>query len=515
MVPDEEAMTALSTETPLWESFRIKAREAREIGATSRALAFFEQTLAEEPPAADPYAETADFIVQIERALAPLEGLYERHRAAFNLSPSDISFRTPNFPINGEGLRQSVGWLEMAVDRDPADPTYQERLAEVLEELGHVEAALDCRRKIAQHFPAVESNQAAIAILLERNGAASEALDYCEGLLDSYATIEPATALCLARLYEHAGRHAEAELLGERLSGVLADAGPEASAMLFGFAWSAANHGLPTAAEWPHALLRQVIEIGQSPDAAIETQLAAGFAACVVGNENSGRKHFAAACWKAHEQFGALAPPDASRALRDALDYAARMVLNLAPSLGENTRPPVATRHLLLACAHDLRKGSSVAENLARFEAAFAAMFDLPKDDPFKLPESNVYRGYRVVARDGQYYAIPLGLTDFTIVRGTVYRLPGKTRIAMELCPPRFRRSLRRVLARYRTWRFGAGAPDPADSPSPRTGSAFTRLFALFQMPNVLKTADVLALYGEIDAALRTRSTSRNGNGGQ
>jgi tetratricopeptide (TPR) repeat protein len=513
-------MSAISVGTPLWQSLWVKAREAREIGAIGRTLTFFGQTLAEDPPAAEPYAEAADFAVQIEHSLAPLEGLYEQYHAAFNLSPGAISFRTRDLPINGDGLRQSVGWLEIAAGRDQTNPIHLERLAEVLEELGRLEAALACRRRMARRFPTIEANHWAIALLLERTGTTSEALSYCEGLLAGRAMVEPTPALCLARLYERAGRHEEVKLLGEHLTDAIAAAGPGASAMLFRFAWSAANDGLPTVSEWPRTLLLQAIAIAHLPEASIEAQLAAGLAASIFGDEDSSREHFAAACWKTYEQSTVLAPPNASHELRHALNYAARKILDLVPSLSVKNGPPVAIRHLLLACSHYLRKESSVTENLARFDTTFAAIFNLSKDNPFKLPDSDVYRGYRIVAFGGQYYAIPLGRTDYTILSGAVYRVPEKVLTVMRLCPPRLRQGLRGALARCMGREpgtgAGTGAPSAAHSAAPARRkttrvipSLVTRVLALFAVHDALKTTDVLALYREIDATVRTWRRTR------
>jgi tetratricopeptide (TPR) repeat protein len=506
------AMSALPAETPPWQAFWAKAREARESGRINQALTFFGKALAANPLAAEPYAEAADLAVQLERGLAPLAELYARHCAAFDLPLGGMPFRTQNLPIDGKGLHQSLDWLEIAANLDPANPTHLQRRAEILEELGRIQDALACRRHIARHFPAIEANCWALAILLERTGAMSEALSYGEGFLAGRAPIEPVPALCLARVYEYVGRHEDSRLLGKHLTDAVSEAGSTAAAILFRLAWAATNDGLPAESEWPRTLLLRSIEMAKQPEASIEAELAAGFATEILGDQTSSRKYFAAACWKGHKQFGAATSSGITRELQQALHYAARKLLDFATDDRAYDGPPVATRHLLLICADHLRQHGTVIDALARFDEAFGSLSNSFKDDPFETQASNTYRGYRIVASNEHYYAIPDSVLAYKIFLGSAYRIPTKARIAIESCPPRFKQALRNSLTRYGPWKPGTGAASAARDASHQNGRMtplamriLNRLLTPFAIRDVLKTTDISALYSEIDVAARKR----------
>jgi hypothetical protein len=127
-----------------------------------------------EPSDGEMLYEAGAFLLELNRNLAGLEALNERHRNRFACSPEQVPINGPAQPVGRQAWDLAQRCLLAATLREPKRWAWQLALAEVLERSGQLGQALQWRRNIAGLQPGLCDDAAASGrqSMSERSGRA-------------------------------------------------------------------------------------------------------------------------------------------------------------------------------------------------------------------------------------------------------------------------------------------------------------------------------------------------------
>jgi len=399
-----------------WLALWQRASRARASGQISRALELFPVALATSPRAAEPFREAASLGLDLSANLAGVGVLYRAHCADMGFDDDECPARASHERLIRD-IRYSVAEnLLAALKFNAQSPTVQLQTARALRAVGRADLAWSHLWSAIKLGPDCYQDSLETGRLLATFNGIEDADIQFERLTERWRS--DVTAL-LVRINdnENAGRPTrfpEANAQPEQLEHVdLIDIADD----LVGLAHTALVLRLPERSE---ALLPEILDAAarlatQLPGYA-PAHLAEGLAALGVGDISRARRCFATGSLLC-EQAGLPAKPAAvSDKLTVALATARAFLLNpAAPSIQQVTAPSIDGRLLKFVHARALRTEGDAFAALDLCGDAVAEYF--VRQPPISY---EFYRGYKILAHDEHYYAVPRSVREFTIVDGIV-----------------------------------------------------------------------------------------------
>jgi tetratricopeptide (TPR) repeat protein len=433
-----------------WQEKWKAATAARDGGEVARALALYDGLFQGHPPASEPYYEAGDFFFSLICRLAGVRRLYRDHCAAYSVPPPQPATLTTKLPVADVFLEygQRLPVIEAYLGADsqaPHRPQQQRRLAEICGYLGDQQQALDWQQRAA-NVSAHEDDLLAVGRILEERGSSAAALAQYREVLSRWPDNPEALLRSISIRYA-SGDTTAAEELFEALGRIVhaEDSAFCRADVLCAVAWKAVGvPGLSATPVWskierwirttarlapsyfPAKLAEGFINLPIAPDAARDALALASYLASlpevIVENERIALNE---TVWNALS--------------------AARIFLSRGVLPFSSANDTVNENRLRSAHVRSLSAGGKVMDAL--MEAGAVAAANLPAS----IPQSyEIHHGYKIVLDSGRYYAVPKNVSEFRIVRGTVYRIPPGAHTARLRVPRVFVRSARRILAALR-----------------------------------------------------------------
>jgi len=383
----------------LWQG----ASQARANGQISRALELFPGALAAAPQAGEPYREAADLGSALSANLAGVSTLYAAHCADLGLKDHECPAWSGLDRLLRETRHSVVENRLFALRFDAPAPTFRLQTAEALHAVGRADLAWPYLWGAIQLGPNSYQECLNTAELLVAFDDVDDAGVQRGKLTERWRT-EAAALLFRINAEEDATGPPEAHQRPDLVQ--IAD-------QLVELAHMALVLRLPERSKAPevlHAASRLATWLpGYGP-----AYLAVGLAALRAGDGRKARRSFATASLLC-EQTGFPAGPSGDK-LTIALATARACLLDPAePSVKHYTAPSVDGRLLKFAHARALRSEGSAFAALNLFDDAVAGYF--VRQPPISY---EFYKGYKVVAHESQYYAVPRNVHEFTIIDGVV-----------------------------------------------------------------------------------------------
>lgn len=399
-----------------WLALWQRASQARASGQISRALELFPPALATSPRAAEPYREAASLGLDLSANLAGVGALYRAHCADMGLKDDECPARASHDRLMREIRYSVVENLLAALKFNAQSPTVQLQTTRALQAVGRADLAwphlwsaiklgpscyqdsLDTGWLLAT-FDGIEGAKVQLKRLTERWRSDATAL-----LVRTNANQK---ALCPTGF---PGADPQPEQFEHADLVELADE-------LVGLAHTALALRLPERSE---ALLPEILDAA----ARLATQLpgygpaylAEGLAALGVSDTRRARRCFATGSLLCEQAGLPVRPSAASDKLTVALATARACLLNpTAPSIQEDTAPSIDGRPLRFVHARALRSEGDAFAALDLCGDAVAEYF--VRQPPISY---EFYKGYKILAHEGQYYAVPVRVREFTIIDGVV-----------------------------------------------------------------------------------------------
>jgi len=441
-----------------WAEFWNKANIARGQGRIAQSLSFYSQSTGASPPSCEPYFEAAELTLKLNRDLAGLERLNERHRQSFAISRERFPVSIPGAKIGPEGWEYGLDCLLQANLIAASRVDWQVLLAEALEQRGQLRQALHWRRRAAaldsRHLP----NQIALGLLLESEAGLGAAAQHYESLGSQWRSNEQ-IALHLAHVYRALGRTEHANSILHDLENSLehgrssSDAGhrappgepsaiarsePESivlrAARLLALALAAVKVGPERVPQsFAQDLLARGWDLVAADPQSGSARLALGYSALVVGDEAAAASHLQAASLLAHQgQSFATGDSALDGVVHDALHWARAILAD--PTLDRPNNgplPPIDAIGIARVHARQMWKEGQTIGALAEYANALKPFHVTSIPLRYELSGD-----YKVVFHERKFYAVPRDVADFVIIGGAVYKLVGAVRHSERRLPP-------------------------------------------------------------------------------
>ncbi|TPQ30260.1 hypothetical protein C2U70_27050 [Bradyrhizobium guangdongense] len=364
----------------------------------SRSLELFSAVLAAGPNTGEPYRDAAATGAELARNLEGVGKLYATHCADLGIASDEC----PSWARHDRFVRDlqytvvesSLGALKF----DAGTTALQLQTAEALRAVGRRDLAWSYLRRAIELGAASRHDELRIARLLVASHGIGDANDQLERLKEDWR--------------------------GE-VADIIADEAPEpddvapdpvarvermVALTLTGLVLGGREP--PEAQE--RALLAAVLELVRQMPGNGPAHLAAGFAAVGVGEIAQAQQLLTTASWL----WGEARP--AAQALSNevmlALAWARAFLLDASgPSVIPGVAPSIDERLLKIAHARTQRAQGAVFQALDLYDEAAAGY--LVRHPPMSY---DFYKGYKIVAHEGRYYAVPGSVHEFIIVDGVV-----------------------------------------------------------------------------------------------
>ena len=399
-----------------WLALWQRASQARASGRISRALELFPVALATSPRAAEPYREAASLGLDLSANLAGVGRLYRSHCADLRLRDDECPARASHERLMRDMRYSVVGNLLAALKFNAQSPTVQLQTARALHAVGRTDLAWPHLWSAIKLGPNCYQDTLDTGWLVATFDGIEDANVQFERLTKRWRS--DATALLVrTNANENAGRPTgfpAANAQPEQFEHVdLVEIADD----LVGLARSALVLRLPERSE---ALLPEILDAAarlatQLPDYA-PAHLAEGLAALGVGDARRARRCFATGSLLCEQAGLPAKPPAVIDKLTVALATARSFLLNpAAPSIQQDMAPSIDGRLLKLIHARVLRTEGDAFAALDLCGDAVAEYF--VRQPPISY---EFYRGYKILAHDEHYYAVPRSVREFTIVDGVI-----------------------------------------------------------------------------------------------
>jgi len=393
----------------LWQT----ASQARANGQISRALELFSAALAATPQAGELYSEAANLGSALSANLAGVSKLYAAHCADMGLEYHECPARSRHDRLLRETRYSVVENRLFAIRFDASSRTVRLQAAQALHTVGRDDLAWPHLWGAIQLGPNSYQESLNTAWLLAAIDGIDDASLQCEefsmrwrsevaGLLFRINSAEDAAGSLQAnthlRPFDRPDLVEMADHLVELAHMALVLKLPERSKARAVEVLDAASR---LAARLP----------GYGP-----AYLAVGLAALMAGDARRARRYFATASLVCEQAGLSAEPSGASDRLTMALATARACLTDPSePSVKQYTAPSVDDRLLKFAHARALRSEGSAFAALDRCGDAVAGYF--VRQTPISY---EFYKGYKILAHEGQYYAVPRQVHEFTIIDGVV-----------------------------------------------------------------------------------------------
>lgn len=417
-----------------------EAKVARDQGRIAQALNLYAKATAVMPTAHEVCYEAGTFALEVNRNLAGLDELYDRHRKNFGLSAEECPVRVAGTKLGPEGWEFGIDCLTRANAFPVVPAEWHETLADALASRGRLSQALQWRRRLNRRDPMRRGNRLTMARLCEALGSLEDAARQYEELLNRWPD-DPESILGLTWIQEQLGQVVETA----RLVDLFESAWREASAVDVGppemvagrvlrVVWAAAKRGskrLPTDAR------HKLRELGQALRARHPGHptclLAEGYVRLIDGEAIVARQKFllASLAIAGGVVIRTNSPPH-DAALHDALHWARALLVD--PGLDDPQEGPLPSfdaAALERVHAHEMWAAGQMIAAMSGYATA------LRLHHVANVPLQYEIRGeYKVLFHEGLFYAVPRKVSEFTIIDGKVYRLKGRARDSERRLPP-------------------------------------------------------------------------------
>ncbi len=401
----------------------MEARGARKAGRLGRALSLYEGIIASEPSAAEPLGEYGEFSLSLCEGLGDVARLYERHCREFGLAQDETMEAVAGLPIGRAGWERALADLETANRLAPTEIRWKIQLPRALEGLGRRGEAIACRVALARDVPAEEANIIALARLLDLAGDPERAIAVFEDLRAARPE-RAALSVQLASLYSRAGREREATGLlatvEQAADGHDGQLRTPADRILPLVCLLAEAGPIPVPAPLAESVVKWGAAIGEELTHGIPAMLAKGYIDRLLDRTAEARSTFASA-FAAADRMGAGGKSNLNATVSVALNRAAAWFVG-ERSVGISLldigigAPP---HRMALSHARHLRRSGHVFECLSHFWTA--AGMETPMFRPCFF---EYYRGYRIVAGDNMWHAIPVPAGYHLVLGGRIIGVP-------------------------------------------------------------------------------------------
>lgn len=415
------------------------ARAARSQGRIAQALDFYVRATAFIPVGNDLAHEAGMFALDVNRNLAALEEIYDRHRRSFGLSVEECPVRVPGTKIGTEGITFGIDCLLTASARGGVPGEWYESLADALERSGQPHQALQWRRVLSRRETMRRVNRLAIARLHEELGSLHDAAKEYDEMLDMWPD-DPEVEMGMRWLRERRPQPLQDAVPIDPLEWVqnprpTADAEtPErAAGRVLHVVWAAVKRG---AKRLPSGAREQLGRMERALSARYAThptcQIIEGYLALLDGNTITARKKFLmASVGLASGRSLASNTPSYDAALHDAMHWARIVLLNPDAYPHDGALPPIDAAALERAHAHYLWTAGDIIAAMNRYAGVLR-----PYHVSNPALHYDIRGGYKILFHEGLFYAVPRTVSEFTIIDGKVFRLAGHARGSRQLLPP-------------------------------------------------------------------------------
>jgi tetratricopeptide (TPR) repeat protein len=398
-----------------WQALWSSASTERTAGRISRAQRLFQATVAADPAAPEPYAESGLLNIEIVRNLARLGDLYEAHCRTLGLAAESCDAWTQQKTFVDETLASAIDHLLRATDMAQGQGVWLTALADAIGIAGRERVALLYRRRAARIDPAERGPMIAVGRALMALGDHSQAADHYEELARRWPS-DRGIQLRLVHACARAGHEMNA---AERYAALLRHTlDDDRVADLLVLAQTAAELA---GSELPGSLRGELsgatAELAEQQPDDYRTHLAAGYAALGAGNRPAATARFASATalfLESPRRETSIA--SAAEALAFASAFLTDPALEPQP---DRPAAPVDGRLVSLALAREMGTRGDTFAMLRRYGEAMAGF--VVANIPLRY---ELYKQYKIAQHESRYYAIPRHVYGFRIIDGVVCRIP-------------------------------------------------------------------------------------------
>lgn len=399
-----------------WLTLWKRASQARASGQISRALELFPLVLASFPPAGEPFHEAADLGSALNQNLAGVGRLYAAHCADMGIVQQECPPWIRLERLLREARYSVVDNLLSALKFDGQSPTAWLQIAQALRAVGRADLAWPHLRRAIQFGPNSATDSLDISRLLATFDGIEDAREHHKRLTERWRADAESLLRRISADEEPSQAPGTAEFGAKPLPLEYADLVEIADQLVAlthrALVLKLSEHAKAPAADVLEAAAGLVTRLpGYGP-----AHLAVGLAALGAGDAGRARRCFATASLLCEQAGFPAGPAAAGNGLGMALATARACLLDPAePSVAHYTAPAVDDRLLKFTHARALRSEGDAFAALSLCDDAVASYF--VRQTPMSY---EFYKGYKILAYESHYYAVPRSVHEFIIIDGVV-----------------------------------------------------------------------------------------------